>query len=410
MWTKIIVWLLLIIFSSNCAAVAVVGNVKRWKIGTPITTYCAPPDLNESSVNNLVEGGFNLVWSGENTLDLAHRNGLRAQIWLAQTPETLNDASQMTAVDAQIDRVKMHPAVYSYYVYDEPGASLFPALGKLVAHIRERDPAHFAYINLYPVYASNEQLGTKGDTVTAYREYLRQFIKQVKPDLLSYDHYHFAANGTDGAQYFLNLALIRQAALDARIPFMNIVQSCSYHPSIRVPNANEMRWLNYTSLAYGAQALSYYIYGYRPGHTGGFLNEDGSTTPLYTAARELNPQFVAIASQLQPLHSLGAYHTITVLLGAVALPKNSPFYLDFSGASSSLLPASGMLLGYFGKYSKPTHVLVVNLNYKSQVTTTIVGPDRLSLFDAIACKWTSADASRVVIMLPPGGGKLLRVR
>jgi hypothetical protein len=99
-----------------------------------------------------------------------------------------------------------------------------------------------------------------------------------------------------------------------------------------------------------------------------------------------------------------------VPLGAVALPKNSPFYLDFSGASSSLLPASGMLLGYFGKYSKPTHVLVVNLNYKSQVTTTIVGPERLSLFDAIVGKWISTDASRVVITLPPGGGKLVRVR
>jgi len=410
MRTKVFVCLSLIILSSICAAVAVAGNVERWKIGTPITTYCAPPDLNESSVNNLVEGGFNLVWSGEGNLDLAQRNGLRAQIWLAQTPETLNDPSQMAVVDAQIERVRKHPAVYSYYIYDEPGASLFPALGKLVAHLRERDPAHLAYTNLYPVYASNEQLGTKGDTITAYREYLRLFIKQVKPDLLSYDHYHFASDGSDGKQYFLNLALIRQAALDANIPFMNIVQSCSYHPSIRIPNANEMRWLNYTSLAYGAQALSYYIYGYRPGHTGGFLNEDGTSTPLYVAARELNPQFVAIASQLQPLRSLGDYHTITVPLGAVALPKNAPFYVDFSGASSSLLPASGMLLGYFGKSSKPTHVLVVNLNYKSSVTTTIAGPDRLSLFDAITGKWMSADASRVVVTLPPGGGKLVRVR
>ena len=157
--------------------------------------------------------------------------------------------------------------MYDYYIIDEPNASLFPALGNLVAHLRERDPAHPAYINLYPTYANNNQLGTKGDTITAYREYLRLFIEQVKPDILSYDHYHFTASGKDGDQYFLNLGMIRQTALDADIPFLNIVQGCTWNKGMRAPNGDEMRWLNYTSLAYGAQALSYYVY-YYPNHTG----------------------------------------------------------------------------------------------------------------------------------------------
>ena len=68
--------------------------------------------------------------------------------------------------------------MYSYFITDEPSASAFPALGKLVAYLRQRDPAHLAYINLFPTYANNEQLGTKGDTVTAYREHLRQYHRQ----------------------------------------------------------------------------------------------------------------------------------------------------------------------------------------------------------------------------------------
>src|SRR5207253_325496 len=133
-----------------------------------------------------------------------------------------------------IERVRQHPALYDYFIIDEPGAAQFLALGKLVAHLRERDPAHLAYINLFPTYASNEQLGTKGDVVAAYQEHLRLFIEQVKPALISYDHYQFAVAG-DTPQYFLNLGLIRRASLDAGLPFLNIVQSCTWTPSMRVP-------------------------------------------------------------------------------------------------------------------------------------------------------------------------------
>jgi len=76
----------------------------------------------------------------------------------------------------------------------------------------------------------------------------------------------------------------------------------------------------------------------------------------------------------------------------------------------SPMPAEGMLLGYFGKTTDPTHVLAVNLNYKSAVTTTIVGPGRLYLFNAVSRKWTRSAGSRVAVTLPPGGGKLIRVR
>ena len=388
-----------------------VGAAGRWQIGTPITTYYAGPALDDHAAKQMADGGFNLVWSGEAQLDIAQRHGLRALLNdRLLSPSSLDNPEQRAKLDALIERVKHHPAMYAYYITDEPNASQFPALGKLVNHLRERDPKHFAYINLFPTYANNDQLGNKGDTITAYREHLRLFIEQVKPDLLSYDHYHFTSSGNDGDQYFLNLGMIRQTALDAGIPFMNIVQGCSWDPVMRVPNGDEMRWLNYTSLAYGARALSYYVYGPVGNHTGGMRNPDGTTTAQYAAARELNPQFVAVASQLQPLRSLAAYHAGKGYWGAVALPENTPFYLDFSGKDMSPMPAEGMLLGYFGKADNPTHVLVVNLNYKSAVTTTVVGPKRLSLFDAVTRRWTRAAGSRAIITLPPGGGKLIRIQ
>ena len=53
----------------------------------------------------------------------------------------------------------------AYYITDEPGAAAFAGLGRLVAYLRERDPGHLAYINLFPTYANEQQLGITADSV-----------------------------------------------------------------------------------------------------------------------------------------------------------------------------------------------------------------------------------------------------
>ena len=79
----------------------------------------------------------------------------------------------------------------------------------------------------------------------------------------------------------------------------------------------------------------------------------------------------------------------------------------------------GILLGYFGANGNPTHVLVVNLDYTREVTTTVVGPGRMEVFDARERKWQKASnrsrvgrepSRRAKVSLMPGGGKLLRLR
>jgi hypothetical protein len=179
-----------------------------------------------------------------------------------------------------------------------------------------------AYINLFPTYASNKQLGTKGDKITAYKDHLRQYIDLVKPSLMSYDHYQFALRG-DNPDYFLNPMMIRRTALEARVPFLNIVQACTWTPSMRVPGPDELRYLIYTTLAYGGQGISYYVYCH-PKHNGAMADADGTPTPLYHAASVLNREFAAIATELLPLRSLGAYHVGMAPSGAVGLPENAP--------------------------------------------------------------------------------------
>src|SRR5206468_8751424 len=64
------------------------------------------------------------------------------------SPLALETSTQRQQLDALIERVRWHPALYSYFITDEPNATNFPGLGKLVAYLREKDPAHLAYINL----------------------------------------------------------------------------------------------------------------------------------------------------------------------------------------------------------------------------------------------------------------------
>ena len=391
------------------------AGAPSWTVGTPIVTYWCGPNMTDAAARQMAEGGWNLVWCGEKDLDVAQRHGLRAQIQDGLlTPAALDDPKQREKLDALVDRVRQHPALYSYFITDEPSASQFSGLGRLVQYLRERDPGHLAYINLFPTYASNEQLGTKGDKIAAYKEHLRLFIEQVKPALISYDHYQFGVS-EDTGQYFLNLALIRRASLDAGLPFLNIVQASTWAPSMRVPTPDEMRYLVYTTVAYGAQGISYYIYTCS-GHTGGMANADGTPTPLYHAMKTLNREFVALTRELQPLRSLGVYHAGMLPEGAEPLSKDAAFAFDPPLPALKYQPRErvrGALLGCFGVAGKnsmaPTHALAVNLDYKAETVLGVHSAKPLELFDATSGRWITATNSRVELKLPPGGGRLVRV-
>ncbi|MFM8223529.1 MAG: hypothetical protein ACKOJF_31895, partial [Planctomycetaceae bacterium] len=143
---------------------------------TPIVWYWAGPgthnDVNEKTVSQLVAGGWTMAWdigwprTGEpKYLDLYHRHGLKVALNLARFVEewepkadfNFDDREQTRELDELIDRVRNHPAVYAYFLWDEPNASRFPFFGRFVAHLRKLDPTRPAIVNLYPTYASSAQ-------------------------------------------------------------------------------------------------------------------------------------------------------------------------------------------------------------------------------------------------------------
>lgn len=409
-----------------------------WQLGEPIVTYWAGPmPMTEAVARQMADGGWNLVWITNRglpagtavaahylrQLDILKQFGLRGILVLGLWD--MNNEARRAELTTLIDAVKNHPSLYAYHLKDEPSTALFEQLKQMRVLITQSDSARLVYVNLFPIYALNRQLGTTGEYIEAYREYMRLFIDAFKPQLLSFDHYHFAVKG-DGKEYFLNLNEIRRAALDAGIPFMMIVQAAGWKGSMRIPNGDELRLLTYTTLAYGAQGISHFVYG-TPGFDGGMVNlADGSPTPLYHSAKLLNKEFVAIAKQTRSLKSLDVFHTGTPPKGVLALPSNAAFRVVSPSANEPVAKSvDGLLVGYFGQKNVPTHALIVNTSYKfavgplnvssgdaasSRPLQTLVGPGPLEFFDAATKNWVGTKSSQMALQLPPGGGVLVRVK
>jgi len=382
----------------GCAVSPGVAKGSNWKIGEPIVTYWAGPatfmELDDRAAEQIVAGGWNLGWARNvEDLDTYYRHGIRA-LMMVNIPD-INDPVQAKALEEKIKLVRNHPAMYAYFIGDEPNASAFPALGKLIAFIKKLDPTHLSYINLLPVDAPVSMLGTQGDTATAYKEHVEQFVKLVKPELLSYDFYNFLEGG-DNDNYFLNLSIIRDAAIKAKIPFMNIVQAIGW-PGYRPTDEHQLRWLAYTTLAYGGLGISHFRYDM------GFWKDAATPTPLYWPVSRINRDFLTIAKQLQSLESIGAYHCGVVPKGGLPLPERAIFTLEN--------PSQNVLLGYFGKNAnQPTYVLVVNLDYKNAVDTVLVGQGEMEVFNSSTGLWQAFAGQHIKLDLLPGEGALVRVR
>lgn len=194
------------------------------------------------------------------------------------------------------------PAVWGYGVTDEPNASQFPDLRKTVDSIREWRPGKLAYINLFPNYASQAQLGTP-----TYEEHVGRFMEQVRPDVLSMDHYPRFAPDADGRDHYCrNLEVMRRHSLAAGIPFWNFFNTMPYGPHTD-PTEAQIRWQIFTSVAYGAKGVMYFCYWTPRGDEfpkgGAILTADGRRTRHYEEAKRINAGLKHLGPTLMKLTS-----------------------------------------------------------------------------------------------------------
>lgn len=312
----------------------------------------------EQRYREIADAGFTVVLAGfqkgpsATLFRLLKKFNLKAILW----PEG-NDPTKWPT----------DPTVWGYALRDEPNASEFPKLKERAEAIEKAHPGKLAYVNLFPDYASPAQLGSP-DYVT----HVKQFIELVRPGVLSMDHYPIFKPDVDGRdRYCGNLAILREQALAAGIPFWNFFNSMPYGPHTD-PTEAQLRWQIYASLAYGAKGVLYFCYFTPEGAEfpkgGAIIAADGTKTRHYGHAQRLNAELRSLGPTLMKLTSTGVYRV---------KPTDSPgLVLKGSGLldlkRDPVDPPGDYLVGAFQHTDGRRAVLLQNYRFAYSAWPTVV--------------------------------------
>lgn len=217
------------------------------------------------------------------------------------------------AVKRMVEASGDSPAVLGYFITDEPGSPVFPALSQAVAAVKKYAPSKLAYINLFPSYATvgapdQSQLGT-----ASYTEYLERFVNEVRPQILSYDNYMVQYSDdlndqTKASIYYADLLEVRRVARKYGLPFWNIVSCNQIRRQTTVPSPANMAFQAYTTLAAGGRGVSWYKY-YQDGYAFAPVDKSDEKTMTWRYLQAVNHQLRSLGPKMNRLTSTGVFFT-----------------------------------------------------------------------------------------------------
>lgn len=304
-------------------------------------------------------------------LDKAYKDIAGANFNLVVGTAATNSAGQLklcekyglqALISAGVDEaVPDSPACMGYFIADEPGPGAFPDMAQRVEQVRTKKPGKFGYINLLPNYAPKEALGG------TYDDYVGNFIKIVKPEVLSMDHYPMMRLTHDTRPtYRENLETFRKHALAANIPFWNYFYSMPFNDRLD-PTEAQLRSQIFTSIAYGAKGILYFCY-WTPGKGaagggefpkgGAIVSAEGLPTRHYDEARRINAEVKNLGPALMKLKSSGVYLVTTT--NASAIPAVSGL-TNLAGIKGD--PMGTYLVGTFDSSDGSRALVIVNDDY-----------------------------------------------
>ncbi len=280
-------------------------NRSRLNIGA---YYLQPYARTEDHIREMVDCGIDFIVCMSNdrpALDLFHKYGVGAIVngivpgWWggdgdnAGTLATKNTMDQYeTAAAGFVD----HPAIWGIDVGDEPSALDFPYYGKVIDYVNRAFPNQFAYLNLYPNYASVSQNNAE-QTVNqlgtpTYAEHIQRYCECVPSDYLCYDFYLYSINVT---QHYENLRIVADACRNTGRSMWIILQVNSVNPDVWM-SENNLRFQAFTSMAFGAENITWGCYTAGWWHNQ-VLDKEGNKTQQYDKLKKVNAEIRTIAEE-----------------------------------------------------------------------------------------------------------------
>lgn len=319
-------------------------------------------------------------------------------------------AEDLSTMDPIVEAFKSEESVAGYHIIDEPGANRFKNLEKVVSYLKEKDPGRLAYINVFGITAEAWQMDALD-----YYDYIWRYLSEVKPEMLSFDNYHFLTN-SDGYHYFQNLEIIRDLALKFDLPYTNIIQLIGtekeYIPLVpfsgwRTPSPSEHRFLVYSSLAYGFTGIVWFHWQWSWGLTS---YPPEKRAEIYATISQLNKEIKNIGDEMLRLKSVGSYHVNDIPIGAHKLPAGE-LVTGIAGNDS-------YVVGFYKDSVQNDYFMIMNKNYNADVETTISLKNKLSkleYFNADLDAWVeitdysiSEPGSKFSMLISAGNGILFR--
>lgn len=280
--------------------------------------------------------------------------------------------------DISKETYKDHPCLWGDNMIDEPTSKEFKTLSDYTKHYYANTDGKLPYINLFPIYASSEQLGNVSDiplyrkilllglhdatddSVDRYKKHVSDYINTIDTDYISADIYPLGQKKDSkgvihketNPGWLRNLDILGEACRSTNRDLWVITQAAGYTDENGGGNRycntpEDIRWQAYTSFSFGAKAIIHACYN------GGWWDTDshlidanGNRTETYYAVKTVDKEIKAFSDIYGNYQNKGAFlHNGLLAAGSKAgylLPVDNQY-------KPAVKSASPLLIGCFSE-------------------------------------------------------------
>ena len=280
--------------------------------------HLQPYARTETHIKDLAACGIDFVICLNNdraALDLFEKYGVGAIVsgivpgWWGGDGDNAGKFAETHPLEKYVEAAEKfvdHPAIWGIDCGDEPSALDFPHYGKVMDLVERKFENQFAYLNLYPNYASVAQ-NTAEQTVnqlgtTTYAEHIAEYCKHVPVDYLCYDFYLYAINVTKAYE---NLRVVADACLKTGRDMWIVLQVNSSREEEWI-SEDGLRFQAYTAMAFGAQNITWACYTAGWWHNQ-VLDDKGEKTEQYEKLKKVNAEIKTIAEEYMKFRRVSSH-------------------------------------------------------------------------------------------------------
>lgn len=380
-------------------------NKKKFPLG--FWNYAYLDIIGDTPVKDWIECGMNLCLSPTfrpgkdkpedmvSLLDECQEKGVQliiADQRCGWTGASTDPEAYKARVSELLEEYGRHPAVYGYYVGDEPSAEQMADAIAAIQILKELSPGKVPFINFLGYWDGVEEEYLGG---MDFDEWIDDFIKKTGLNQISYDVYT-QMNPPDAVesginQYFLSLNRMMAAGKRNGVPVW-VTNLSVGHFRYRCPNEDDFRWQLNTSVASGAKCVWWFFFYMRlcrVNYRVAPIDEHNERTETYAwlsrVQRSFQKQFGALFAQLEHEetyhcgHAYGGYPLLErkshPLLNEVTCDHKLPsmvsfFHLEDGTKYMAIVNTSQTESGRFHCYFKPKVKELYRVCYTGQDTAS----------------------------------------